>query len=67
MNEKRNRALKFIEMVLEDMWMEGRVVKSVLPNEEGDFMYVLAERAYEATDVPFETYEQHLTRISKLN
>ena len=67
MNEKRNRALKFIEMVLEDMWMEGRVVKSVLPNEEGDFMYVLAERAYEATDVPFETHDQYLKRISKLN
>lgn len=64
---ERDKAIKYIEKVLEEMWRQGRMVKSVLPNEEGDFMYVLAERAYEPTDVPFETYEQHLARTSNLN
>jgi len=67
MNEKRNKALKFIEMVLDDMWMEGRMLKSVVPNEDGDYMYMAPGNTQAVQDPPFETYEQHLTRISKLN
>jgi hypothetical protein len=67
MNEKRNRALKFIEMVLDDMWMEGRMLKSVVPNEDGDYMYMAPGNTQAVQDPPFETHDQYLKRISKLN
>lgn len=59
--------VKYIEQILEGLWMQGRMVKSVLPNEEGDFMYTVPEKANINPEMPFETYEQHLTRTSNLN
>ena len=60
-------SIKYIEQILEDLWMQGRMMKSVLPNEEGDFMYIVPEKASINPETPFETYEQHLTRTSNLN
>jgi hypothetical protein len=59
--------VKYIEQILEGLWMQGRMVKSVLPNEEGDFMYTVPEKANLNPEMPFETHDQYLNRTSKVN
>ena len=66
MNEQELN-VKYIEQILEGLWTQGRMVKSVLPNEEGDFMYTVPEKADLTPGGPYETHDQYLSRTSKLN
>ena len=66
MNEE-SMMLEVVEQILEGMWMDGGIMKSVLPTENGEYMWVSNDYAHKAKGGPYETYEQYLERMSNIN
>jgi len=66
MNEE-SMMLAVVEQILEGMWMDGGIMKSVLPAENGEYMWVSNDYAHKAKGGPYETYEQYLERTSNIN
>lgn len=58
MNEE-SKMLAVIEQVLEGMWMDGGIVRSVLPAENGEHRWAHIDHAHTAKGGPYETYEQY--------
>jgi len=66
MNEE-SMMLAVVEQILEGMWMDGGVVRSVLPEKNGEYKWVHIDNAHKAKGGPYETYEQYLERKSNIN
>ena len=66
MNEE-SMMLAVVEQILEGMWMDGMIMKSVLPENNGEYRWVTNDNVHKAKGGPYETYEQHLERTSNLN
>lgn len=64
---EQEQFLDEIEKALNELWVTNVVKRSALPNNNGEYIYVHTENADLAPGGPYETYEEHKERTSKLN